>query len=123
MDGESEMSEQSVAYTFKSEFADEDILYTFAEILSDDIENKLVYRVRLYGPRSAEHLCTIVIKLPPDKNLEWPEMSKDQKEVIKELMIEQKDQHSNTPKTMFKLIAFRLPNVNAVDGKQALEVI
>ena len=43
MDGVSEMSEQSVAYTFKSEFADEDILYTFAEILSHDIENKLVY--------------------------------------------------------------------------------
>ena len=85
------MSEQSVAYTFKSEFADEDILYTFGEILSDDFETKIVSRVRLYGPRSAEHLCTIVIKLPPDKNLEWPEMSKIQKEVIKELMIEQKD--------------------------------
>ena len=88
IDGASDISE-SVAYTFKSEFADEDIMYTFGEILSDAIETKLVSRVRLYGPRSAVHLCTIRIKLPPD--FKWPEMSKVQAEVIKELMIEQKE--------------------------------
>ena len=88
IDGASDISE-SVAYTFKSEFADEDIMYTFGEILSDAIETKLVSRVRLYGPRSAVHLCTIRFKLPPD--FQWPEMSKVQAEVIKELMIEQKE--------------------------------
>ena len=89
----SEIAEESVIYTFKSEYAEEDILYTIAEILSDKVETKLVSRVRLYGLRSADHLCTLWIKLPPDRNLSWPEMTRVQKEVIKDLIIEQKELH------------------------------
>ena len=85
----SELAEASVVYTFESEFAEEDILYTLDEILSDQVETELVSRVRLYGPRSAIHLCTLVIKLPPDKNFLWPEMNREQTEVIKDLKIEQ----------------------------------
>ena len=62
-------------------------MYTLDEILSEEIETQLTSRVRLYGPRSAAHLCTIVIKLPPDKTFSWPEMNSEQKEVLKDLLL------------------------------------
>ena len=82
-----DISEQIVTYTFKSDFAEEDIIYTLDEILTDEIETQLKSRVRLYGPRSAAHLCTVVIKLPPEKTFTWPEMTSDQAEVFKDLLL------------------------------------
>jgi hypothetical protein len=49
------------------------------------IETKLVSVVRIGGLQSADQLCKLVMKMPPEKNFIWPKMSKSQSEVIKDL--------------------------------------
>ena len=73
-------------YTFLSDFHKEDIEYTIRELIpTEEIETNLASVVRVGGLQSAEQLCTLVIKMPPEKNFIWPIMSKTQSEVIKEL--------------------------------------
>ena len=67
-----------VAYTFLSDFHMEDIEYTLKEVIPEDVEAKLASVVRIGGLQSAEQLCTLVIKMPPDKIFIWPMMTKSQ---------------------------------------------
>ena len=81
LDGQLENLENSVTYTFVSEFAVEDIQYTLREIFPH-VETNLLARVKLIGPWSADHLCTVEILLPDAQNFSWPEMSRVQAEVL-----------------------------------------
>ena len=63
----------------------EDIEYTIQELIPVDIETKLVSVVRIGGLQRTDQLCTLQIKMPPEKNFIWPMMSQSQSEVIKEL--------------------------------------
>ena len=81
LDGQCENLENSVTYTFVSEFAVEDIQYTLREIFPH-VETNLLARVKLIGPWSADHLCTVEIHLPDAQNFSWPEMSRVQAEVL-----------------------------------------
>ena len=74
-----------VFYTFVSDFHKEDIEYTLNEIIPEDLEPKLVSVVRFGGLQSADQLCKLFMKIPPDKNFTWPIMSSSQLEVIKDL--------------------------------------
>ena len=85
LDGEGETVEDCVNYTFVSKYATEDIMYTLEEIFPSDVETKLVSRVRTMEPRSADHLCTIRIKLAAPQHFIWPGMNRIQEEVIKDL--------------------------------------
>ena len=76
-----------VVYTFVSNFHKEDIEYTLQEFLPEDVETKCVSLARIGGIQSADQLCTLSIKMPPDKNFTWPTMSTSQLEVIKDLKI------------------------------------
>ena len=67
-----------------SEFAIEDIEYTLREIFPN-IETNLLSRVKLIGPWSADHLCTLEIHLPDSQNFSWPEMSRVQAEVLTDI--------------------------------------
>ena len=80
MDGAA--AEQVAVYEFKSDYGEEDIEYSLQEIFQDSAT--LVSRVAL-RPRSAEHLCTVEIKLGDSENFSWPNMRKDQKEVFSDL--------------------------------------
>ena len=75
-------AEQVAVYEFKSDYGEEDIEYSLLEIFQDSAT--LVSRVAL-RPRSAEHLCTVEIKLGDSENFSWPNMRKDQKEVFSDL--------------------------------------
>ena len=75
-------AEQVAVYEFKSDYGEEDIEYSLLEIFQDSAA--LVSRVAL-RPRSAEHLCTVEIKLGDSENFSWPNMRKDQKEVFSDL--------------------------------------
>ena len=74
-----------VLYTFVSDFHKEDVEYTLNEIIPDDVEAELVSVVRIGGLQSADQLCNLIMKIPPDKNFTWPIMSLSQSEVIKDL--------------------------------------
>jgi hypothetical protein len=74
-----------VVYTFVSDFHQEDIEYTIKELIPEDVDTTLVSVVRIGGLQSADQLCTLLIKMPPEKNFIWPIMSKSQSEVIKDL--------------------------------------
>ena len=77
-------------FTFVSEFHKEDIEYTLKEIFPSEIETLLTSRVRIGGLRSADHLCTLQIKLPPDrKKIVWPTMTPSQAEVFKNIVMTQ----------------------------------
>ena len=84
LDGESENVGNSITYTFVSEFALEDINYTLREIFPH-MEMNLLSRVKMIGPWSADHLCTLEINHPVLENFSWPEMSRVQVEVIKDI--------------------------------------
>ena len=56
--------------------SDEEVVYTF---ISD------FHIVRTGGLQSADQLCTLLIKIPPEQNFSWPRMSKSQSAVIKDL--------------------------------------
>ena len=72
-----------VVYTFTSDFHKEDIEYTIKELIPE--ETKLVSVVRIGGLQSADQLCTLQIKIPPEKNFNWPLMTNIQSEVIKKV--------------------------------------
>ena len=75
-----------VLYTFVSDFHKEDIEYTIQELIpAEEFETKLASVVRIGGLQSADQLCKLVIKMPPDQNFIWPRMSISQSEVIKDL--------------------------------------
>ena len=86
LDGNQDMFENSLKWTFVSEFHVEDIEYTLKEILPENIEATLVSRVKVVGPWSADHLCTVEMKLPGagDQRFSWPEMSVNQADVSKD---------------------------------------
>jgi hypothetical protein len=77
--------DEKVMYNFVSDFHREDIEYAIQEFMPEDIETKLVSVVRIGGLQSADQLCTLMIRMPPEKNFIWPMMSRSQSEVIKEL--------------------------------------
>ena len=54
-------------------------------MILDDVEAKLTSVIRIGGLQSAEQLCTLVIKMPSDKNFIWPMMTRSQSEVMKEI--------------------------------------
>jgi hypothetical protein len=54
-------------------------------VIPEDVEAKLASVLRIGGLQSAELLCILVIKMPPDKNFIWPIMTKIQSKVIKEI--------------------------------------
>ena len=91
LDGEPAMDD-FLTYTFVSEFARDDIVYTLEEIFPAEMEPKLTSRVKAphYGPKSADHICSVQIKLPDNRSFSWPEMLADQAEVFKDLAV-QKD--------------------------------
>ena len=66
----------------------EDIDYTLKEILPANIEATLVSREKVVGPWSADHLCTVALKLPGNARFSWPEMSVDQAEAFKDLKMQ-----------------------------------
>ena len=68
-----------------SDFHKEDVEYTIKEVIPEGVETKLVSAIRIGGLQSAEQLCTVVVKIPPEKNFIWPRMSKSQSEVIRDL--------------------------------------
>jgi hypothetical protein len=74
-----------IVYNFKSDFHKEDIEYTMKELIPEEIEAKLVSVVRIGGLQSADQLCTLRIKMPPEKTFIWPLMTDSQSEVIKKL--------------------------------------
>ena len=74
-----------VLYTFVSDFHKEDVEYTLKEIIPEDVEIKLISVIRIGGLQSADQLCKLVVKIPPEKNFIWPRMSQSQSEVIKEI--------------------------------------
>ena len=67
--------DEEVVYTFVSDFHREDIEYTIQELIPVDIETKLVSVVRIGGLQRTDQLCTLQIKMPPEKNFIWPMMS------------------------------------------------
>jgi len=69
------VSDTEVTYTFVSDFHREDIEYTLHEFIPEDAETELTSVVRVGGLQSADQLCTLIVKLPPDKNFTWPAMS------------------------------------------------
>ena len=77
--------DEEVVYTFVSDYHKEDIEYTIEEVIPEDIETKMVSVVRIGGLQSADQLCTLLIKMPPEKKFVWPVMSQSQSEVIKDL--------------------------------------
>ena len=79
--------DEEVIYTFVSDFHKEDIEYTLQEFIPEDVETKFVSMVRIGGLKSADHLCTLSMKMPLDKNFTWPTMSTSQLEVIKDLKL------------------------------------
>ena len=84
LDGGGETFGNGVNFTFVSEFAIEDVEYTLREIFPN-IETNLLSRVKLIGPWSADHLCTLEIHLPDSQNFAWPEMSRVQAEVLTDI--------------------------------------
>ena len=81
-----ENPEVAISFTFVSDYHEEDILYTVKEILPIEVKAHLTSRVRIGGLRSADHLCTLLVKLPPDrKTFNWPKMTPSQAEVLKNL--------------------------------------
>ena len=77
--------DEEVVYTFVSDFHKEDIEYAINEVIPVDIATQKVSVVRIGGLQSDDQLCTLLIKMPPEKNFVWPVMSKSQSEVIKDL--------------------------------------
>ena len=85
VDGEA-VEEDQVMYSFISMYAEEDILYTLEEIFPQrEVICSLESRVRV-EPLSAEHLCTIAVKvIDKGRSLSWPKMEADQAVVFQEI--------------------------------------
>ena len=81
-----ESLEVANTFTFVSEYHEEDILYTVEEVIPKEVKAHLTSRVKIGGLRSADHLCTLLVKLPPDrKTFSWPKMTPSQALVLKNL--------------------------------------
>ena len=87
LDGESEVLENCVTYTFVSEYALDDIEYTLREIFPEEqgVKTNLVSRVKTIGPWNADHFCTVQLELPFPQHFSWSVMIKDQAEVFNDL--------------------------------------
>ena len=77
--------DEEVVLTFVSDFHREDIEYTLKEVIPVDVEMELISVVRIGGLKSADQLCTLQIRMPPEKKFIWPVMSQSQTGVIKAL--------------------------------------
>ena len=88
MDGVEDMDNDTVTYTFQSEYAEEDIIETLDEIFSDKKAAEttaLVSRVRI-EPSSNVHECAVEIKVATaNKSFCWPELKGINAKVIKEI--------------------------------------
>ena len=77
------IEEGNVKYTLRSEYAKEDIIYTLDEIFPDTSAN--LEEMVQCRPRSAECLCTVVLKSAPGQESAWPAMNTLQTQVIQDL--------------------------------------
>ena len=82
------VDDDTVTYTFQSEYAEEDIIETLDEIFSDKKAAEttaLVSRVRI-EPSSNVHECAVEIKVATaNKSFCWPELKGINAKVIKEI--------------------------------------
>ena len=74
--------DEEVLYTFVSDFHQEDIEYTLKEFIPDVVETKLVSVTRIGGLQSADQLCQLILKIPPNQKFNWPMMNRSQADVI-----------------------------------------
>ena len=74
---------KEVVFTFLSDYGEEDILDSFPEIFPR-ITAKLASRVRV-TPRSADHLCTVVLHPVHPKTFSWPAMDPVNTEVFRDI--------------------------------------
>ena len=83
-DVEAQQEEEKAIFTFISDFCEEDILYSLDEIFLDSMVTTLVKRVRS-TPLSAEHLCTVEVKLASGQRsiFSWPDMDTVNSEVFR----------------------------------------
>ena len=79
-----QLGEHQGMYSFKSEYGEEDIEYSLSELLPENVTATLVSRERV-RPRSADHLCTVVLKLVEGQNFTWPTMKPSDAEVLREI--------------------------------------
>ena len=77
------IDEEQVKYTFKSEYAEEDLIYTIEEIFPE--KNANLESMVQCRPRSAECVCTVVVKLASGQESAWPAMNTLQAQVIQDL--------------------------------------
>ena len=84
VDGFEEKNDEKVTFTFLSEYAEEDILYSFTELFPGKNVATLVSRV-LVNPRTADHLCTVVLQLVDPQKFSWPPMGPVNTEVFREI--------------------------------------
>ena len=75
-------------WTFSSDFADADVDFTIKEIFPCAEEVKVLSKIKVSEPCSAERLFTVKIRLPPEQLYSWPVMTKIQLEVLKNLQME-----------------------------------
>ena len=85
LDGE---SDDNVIYTFVSDYHREDIEYTLEEIFTKEIEVNLVSDEKCGGNWTADRLWTVIVKLPGHKIFAWPEMSRDQDVVFRNITMQ-----------------------------------
>ena len=77
------IEEENMKYTFKSEYAEEDLIYTIEEIFPE--KNANLESMVQCRPRSAECVCTVVVKLASGQESAWPAMNTLQTQVIQDL--------------------------------------
>ena len=79
LDMEDDQSEQ---FSFLNNYAKEDIIYTLDEIFPE--KNCSLESYEQCKPRSADHICTIILK-DTTKKFTWPLVKDVQKDVIRDL--------------------------------------
>ena len=77
------IEEENMKYTFKNEYAEEDLIYTIEEIFPE--KNANLESMVQCRPRSAECVCTVVVKLASGQESAWPAMNTLQAQVIQDL--------------------------------------
>ena len=75
--------EENMKYTFKSEHAEQHLIYTLEEIFPE--KNAGLEAMVQCRPRSAECLCTVIVKLASGQESDWPAMNTLQTQVIQDL--------------------------------------
>ena len=81
VDGNME-DDQTVQFSFTSNYAEEDIKYTLDEIFPN--KNCSLESYEPCKPRSAEHFCTVKVK-DAERKFTWPSLDSIQKDVIRDL--------------------------------------